>query len=108
MSDLRGYIVSGRHSGYGDPAVLVFHHSAREAKKMGWRTIVDEYMCEHFYIDVRVRWIRESEPERWAVTEPCLLEPPGCNRCELWFANAPLDTTTGLCNTCLDDPESYD
>ncbi len=101
---LRGYLVGDR---WDESAVLVFAHSAKEAKRRGWRTIVDDYGVD-FYTDVRVRWSREADPKKWDVTEPCILEPRGCEQCERWYAAGPVDPTTGLCADCFNDDESWE
>lgn len=105
MSDLRGYIVTSK---WDESAVLVFARTARDAKRMGWRTIVEDYMEADFYTEVRVRWMRDADPKVWGVTEPIILEPAGCERCELWHATGPVDPTTNLCPDCFDDKETWD
>ena len=102
---LRGYIVSGKWP--EDGAVLVFAQTGREAKRMGWRVIVDDYMdCE--YQEVRVRLAKNADPERWGVTAPCILEPDGCERCERWYADAPVNKQTGLCTACTAGDQTWE
>lgn len=99
MIEMRGYIVTGIHP--EDGAVLVFAYTAREAKRMGWGTIVNDYATAT-YPEVRVKWARDADPKVWGVTEPVVLEPDGCEACFQWYTDAPLSNANGLCALCAE------
>lgn len=101
---LRGYMVSGDRKGEFS-GVLVFAHTARDAKRMAWHYPVDVYMEVDSFTGVHVRWLRSADPQVWGITEPCAIEPDGCDRCERWYADAPVDPKTRLCRECAADPE---
>lgn len=108
---LRAYRVSGPEPSEG--ASLVFAANARDAKRLGWRSIdfLPE-LCWHGYVDVRVKWLREGadfhrNAEMEAKGESYVVESPDiCERCELWYADG-LEPTTRLCWSCFEDDESF-
>jgi len=97
---LRGYM--GSSTWPTDGAVLIFAHTAKEAKQLS-PDFMDEMACEE-YTDIRIRWLRRADPKAWDVSEPCVLIPTVCRRCELWH-DVPVDPKTGLCEDCSDEIE---
>ncbi len=102
---LRGYMVSGPDATEG--ALLIFDHTARDAKRRGYHTILYDFETAWEFTEVRVRWLRDADPKEWGVTESCVLEPEGCDRCELWHGK-PVNKETGICQDCQDFEDEDD
>ena len=84
-----------------DGAVLIFAHTAKEAKKIAWSGILID-LCDHDYTNLRVKLIRDSEwlrAERRSDTEPHIVDDPrSCACCFLWGRSEIGDD--GLCDYC--------
>lgn len=95
---LKPYIVHVRDMPE-EGAALVFAHSAREAKRMGFDTIAGWFTVS--YIEIVAHRLRRHEAYlRTLATsaEPHVIEsPPSCRRCELW--GNPIDGE-GICVIC--------
>lgn len=100
---LRPYIVYEEDPEYG--ACLVFAHTAREAKKMGYEVLKDwNWVAE--WIDARVRWLKKSDflyeqdadKEKLENGTPHVIESPkSCPACGRWGFKL---SKNGLCRPC--------
>lgn len=83
------------YMGYaGEPsegAVLVFAHTAREARKVAYDCVVGWCDCE--FIDVRCTRLRDDPEYLLTLAHPaklesdtphCVDDPPSCDACEMW------------------------
>jgi hypothetical protein len=82
--------------------VLVFAHSARDAKRLGWRTIKEwtgsEYLVVARPLPGKEGWLSEQEGVDLE-GEPRMIESPkACQRCEMW-GRTPLNAF-GVCEFC--------
>lgn len=103
---LKAYMI---HAGEPvDGAALVFAESFRQAKTIGFRSMVCDG-CE--YTDVRGHqlkrdsWLKENaaDQSKLAAGEPHVIDnPPACKRCELWFDEL---EESGYCETCAEERE---
>lgn len=102
---MRAYVV---HNGdVTQSAVLVFHHTARKARYLGW-TVLDSWGVCDDYIEARTIWIKDDAYlQTLKVSDlPHYIEsPPSCDCCEKWPFHAPLDEE-GMCETCRDEAEA--
>lgn len=89
---LKPYMGFSRAGGSVEGAVLIFAHNAREAKKVGWGSLVYD-ICDGEYTDFAVRLIRDGEylfsdadPEKLKADQAHVIESPKsvCSNCELW------------------------
>ena len=88
----------------GEPqegAVLVFAHTAREAKRVGYSS---SFMWGCDYIDYRVQWLRdaflykEADQEKLKNGIPHVVEnPTACKNCLLWGYEI---NKEGICENC--------
>ena len=87
-------------------AVLVFAHTAREAKKVGWPAITG-WACDAEYTDLRVLLIRDK-PHLFEDADKVMLvadkahandNPTSCPNCGMWGAKINKD---GICEDCLE------
>lgn len=100
---LKPYMVFNRRVGSEEGATLVFHHTAQQAKVMGWQS--GDLLNVDEYLDVGVRLIRSPEDvypfadfDLLAKNEPhsvWKLEP--CEACEFWGCGV---DENGRCNGC--------
>jgi hypothetical protein len=97
MRKLKAYMI---YDVSEEAAFLVFHYTAREAKKIAWPTARDS-ICDN-YIDMRVRIIRNAPWlfEEMKSDKPQVIESPrSCNICEKWGHSRILQS--GMCENCL-------
>lgn len=101
---LKPYMVFSNFSGSAEGALLVFAHSVREARKVGWRCFSGELTDQ--YIDFGANLIRNSDFLLAEADIPKLIadEPHGvwniksCKWCERWGQSAIGDDE--LCEDC--------
>lgn len=85
-------------------AVLIFSHTAREAKKIAWPAICTFFAME--FTDVGVQRLRDSDylyseanQDKLKNDIPHVIDNPhSCRRCELWGHAEILEN--GLCEDC--------
>ena len=85
-----------------DGAVLVFAHTAQEARRTAWPILESLYSGEWIY--VRARWLRDvpwliqqADEERWFGGVAHVIESPeACKCCGLWGD----ELEDGLCEDC--------
>lgn len=95
------YMGFSRCAGPEEGAMLIFAHTAREARKIGYR-----YWWEYEYIDFAVRRMRncdwlyqEANILKLACDEPHAIDnPKSCSHCETWGGSPILED--GLCQNC--------
>lgn len=104
---MRAYSVHSRALGPKEGAMLVFAHTAREARTIGWReccnTLTDDYL------DFAASWLRdcdwlfkEADAEKLAADTPHLVwNIRACRACEMWGDSEIGDD--GLCDSCRND-----
>jgi len=111
---LRAYMLFDCKSGPAEGAVLVFAHSAMEAKRLGWRTIQEWTGTEYLNVVARHMpseqgWLAAQEGVDLESEPRMIGSPQCCDRCELW-GTAPLIQLSGesVCETCADeDDDAY-
>jgi len=99
------YMGYSRTVGPEEGAVLIFAHTAREAKKVGWYAVCLFFTME--FTDMAVRRITDSHGWLWSEANKEKLSkdiphvndnPHTCKRCEMWGHAEILDS--GLCEDC--------
>ncbi len=95
----------------GEPqegAILIFAHTAREAKVVGWNTpsFIRE-VCDDEYIYMRVKLqkepylMKEANPQHLAADKPHAIEcPTTCNGCGFWGDEL---NDGGYCEDCQEE-----
>jgi hypothetical protein len=101
---LKPYLGFSREAGTDGAGILIFAHTAREARKIGWDTdITDEY------IDFAATRMRRTETYLMTLANATKLdndEPhsvwdvPFCKNCEQW--GEPIGDD-GFCESCAED-----
>jgi hypothetical protein len=86
---MKPYMIFSQYAGPEDGAGLVFAHSHREARSVGWQYFNGEIVNE--YIDVGASLLRqhdflleEADLVKLANDEPHGIYPNYCNKCERW------------------------
>ena len=103
---LNAYMIYSRCAGPSEGAALVFAHTVREARKIGWQTVGRDYTDE--YIDFAANRIRneeylylEASAILLAADKPHIIESPrSCKSCEMWGKS--VIGEDGLCDECRD------
>ena len=108
---LKVYMGYDNLGGSSEGAILIFAHTAREAKKVAWNSysFIQE-ICDGEYINLRVRLERnanhlfkEANQDKLKADEPHVIESPTtCNGCELWGYEL---NKEGYCEDCQADRE---
>jgi hypothetical protein len=99
---MRAYIGYDRNMGQQEAACLVFANTARQARTLAYDVVRGWFDTE--WIDVSVRWLRDSKYVP-AKPEPHVIESPDvCRHCELWPSDEVLDDD-GLCSLCRSEME---
>jgi len=104
---LNPYMVFSIGLGSEEGAMLVFAHTVREARAVGWRS--DGSLLTDEFIDLGAKLIRNSD---WLYKEAnqaklnagiahTVWRPRGCERCELW-GNSEIGED-GLCDDCREE-----
>lgn len=100
---LKTYIGYSQFAGSYEGACLIFAHSAREARVVGWQEAANMFTDE--YIDFVVRRIRgewfykEADQDKLANDMPhVVIDVRSCNRCEQWGQSE--ISEDGLCEEC--------
>lgn len=96
-----GYSASG---GSSEGAILIFAHTAREARNVGWQVMGDELTGGEF-LDFRAsrirgcEWLRdECDKEKYANDQAHVIrDVKSCEACERWG-----ESPIGLDNLCLE------
>jgi len=100
---MKAYMVYSRTAGSQEGAALVFAHTVREARIIGWHSCGWEITDE--YIDLAARWLRDSP---WLMSqklgdEPHVIDAPKCcDVCQLWGRRPYTDR---ICCDCADEIE---
>ena len=100
---LRAYMVSDGHP--YEAACIVFAHTAREARKVGWATIHSWTSCN--FIQVKAKWLSDSEHifaqadrEKLVLGKSHVVEcPMVCSNCQQWGYVLDAD---GYCEGCAE------
>ena len=104
---LKSYMGYSRGAGSEEGAVLIFAHSVKEARKVGWNKLGSDLTDE--YIDFAARlirkapWLREeANAIKLANDEAHVIDnPKSCVECEKWGVY-PIGEDE-LCEECRDD-----
>jgi hypothetical protein len=88
-------------------AVLIFAHTSKEAKRIGWRDSNVLHDMTDSYVEVRIRYLKQSpylfkEAEKTKLKKdiPHVIDSPtSCKRCELWGGELNND---GYCESCIE------
>ena len=103
---MRAYMVHGGEPEEG--ASLVFANSAREAKRMGYYALTGFGLVD-WYIDVRVKWLREGAEIHREKDEPHVIEAPAsCWDCGLWYPTWKPEGEDTTCPDCKDLEAMYE
>ncbi len=99
-----GYVADSIEEG----ACLIFAHSAKEARQIGWPIVDSWFMCDFLYM--RVKKIenkkheylyKEANQEKLRCGESHVIESPeSCARCNMWGMS---EVTGGICEECLEE-----
>lgn len=111
INGLKPYMGYSNMAGSAEGAILIFAHSIKEAKKIGWRGMPGD-ICDVF-TDMRIEWLGESDHlftqvPQWSKSKLEKSEahvvdnPPCCKGCNLWGYEL---NEQGLCETCAEDEE---
>jgi len=105
---LKPYMAHSRIGGAGEGAVLVFAHNTREAKRVGWCSILID-LCDGEYIDMAVKLMREpqlyenADQDKLARGIAHVIDSPkSCMDCELWGEHL---NEAGVCESCAEGEE---
>ena len=99
MGKLRPYVGFSRFSGPNECACLIFAHTAREAKRVGFQAMGDE-IADGEFTDFGVRLMRDADHlvNEMTCDFPHVIDSPKtCSVCELWGSELNED---GVCETC--------
>lgn len=107
---LNAYMIYSRAAGPEEGAALVFAHTVREARKIGYPGIGNDLTGDE-YIDLAADLIRnspylfqEADPDKLARDVPHVIDNPrSCDRCERWGQSAIGEDC--LCDICKSDKE---
>ena len=98
--ELKPYMGYSRFAGPQECAILIFAHNHREARKVGYKSVM--FFCGCPYTDVGVRLLRNKEhlyQQAQSETEPHVIDAPqSCECCGLWGHPEPL--VDGECAGC--------
>lgn len=109
-SSLRPYCIFSRSDGRGDGAILVFAHTVREAKKIGWQAIGGDFISKYIDMAVQLFWntdkdteyhwlFAEADSSKLLADEAHVIESPRyCKICEFW-GHAPINVEL-ICKDC--------
>ncbi len=102
---LKPYMGYSQVAGAQEGAILIFAHTVREAKTIGYPAGNDLFLTD--YIDFAVRLIKDdynfcdADKKLLAVDKPHVIDnPTSCKHCELWGFQ--LDSF-GVCESCRDN-----
>lgn len=109
---MNAYMIYSRHAGPEEGAGLVFAHSVKEAKKVGWKQIGSDFTDD--YLDLAVKIIRHSSwlffdanPKLLSSDIPHSIDNPrSCMECGQW-GQSPIGEDD-LCEECRDIEEAPD
>lgn len=94
------YVAWDEMVGPRELAILVFAHTAKDARRMAYPVLCD-FMDTHF-LDVRVKRSKDDAAHLRKKEVPHIVDsPPVCERCEYWYTS-PL-SADGLCDDCEDE-----
>jgi hypothetical protein len=110
MNMLKPYMIYSRTAGPQEGAALVFAHTAREARKIGWNGIGSDLTGGEF-TDLAAGLIHDgnylfadANPDKLAKDESHVIDSPrGCDQCEMWGQSAIGED--GLCEGCRENRE---
>src|SRR5680860_190594 len=95
---MKAYMGYSQISGQSEAAVLIFANNIREAKKIGWDSILCD-ICDNEYIDIGITQMKNSPWlfEEMKSNKPHVIEDPeSCNECGLWG----YELTDRVCENC--------
>jgi hypothetical protein len=103
---LKPYMVYSRLVGPEEGAALVFAHSARQARNIGYgpcSDFIDEYIdCESSWLKNRPWLFEEANKDKLAKDEPhVIVSPKCCSSCEHWGQSAIGED--GICEDCREE-----
>ena len=101
---MKAYIGFSRFCGSEEGAILIFATTVKEAKKAAFPSLLSLGIVED-WVDVGVRWLRDSEHlfdqvDKWSLTDNkahVIEDPATCLNCGLWGGEL-LDN--GKCTFC--------
>jgi len=87
VTKLNMYMAYDRQAGPGEAAVLVFHHTAKEARYLAWSEEMSDWGCE--FVDATATRLDKSFEHLWDCYRgdglPLLIcDPPTCPNCKVW------------------------
>lgn len=110
QTKLKPYMGYSRGGGSEEGAVLIFAHTAREAKKLAFEELKG-WCDDQEWIDVAVKRLKgewlyaETDQEKLKNNIPHVIDSPtGCRRCELWGVKL---NEKGICEDCLELEEDF-
>lgn len=99
---LKPYMIFSRYAGPSEGAGLVFAHTSREARKIGWQTFYGMFFDE--FIDLGCRWLKDCS---WLMAEKksdlphAVDNPKSCKVCECWGQS--VIGEDGMCEECREE-----
>ena len=106
---MKAYMGFDNLGGASEGAILIFAHTAREAKKVAWNdhSFIQD-ICDGDYINLRVTLMKdcdyifkEANQDKLKANIPHVIESPTvCKDCELWGEEL---NEAGYCQGCQDD-----
>lgn len=111
MYKLKPYMGYSQSGGSSEGAILIFAHTAKEAKAIGYGCIMGYFTDE--YTDVAVNLIRngdyllkQAEPDKLKRDIPhYIFDPVICKVCKLWGTGELNDR--GICPNCIEEEKIY-
>ena len=107
QTELKPYMGYSRAGGSAEGAVLIFAHTAREAKKYAFEELQGWYSDQE-WIDVAIKKLKgehlykEADQENLQKNIPHVIDCPKstCKQCECWGLELNED---GICSYCIDE-----
>ncbi len=106
---MKPYMGYDNLGGSAEGAILIFAHTAREAKKVAWGfySFIQE-VCDDEYINLRVTLMKdcdyifkEANQDKLKANTPHVIESPtGCKGCEQWGYEL---NNEGYCEDCEEE-----
>jgi len=99
---MKPYMGFSRTAGAHNGAILIFAHTAREARAVGWKEFGRELTDEFTYFAVRRMWkapwlFKDADRSKILRDKPHFIDAPtSCERCEKWG----FEIIDGVCSEC--------
>lgn len=103
---MKAYMAYSQIDGAQEGAILVIANSAKEAKKLAWKS--GECLNVDEWIDLSVKWLKDDDVMKLSRNYPfeeivshITPNPPYCKSCGLWGCGI---TSEDLCCNCNENP----